>query len=231
MLSVAILCGGLGTRLYPLTRNIPKSLIPINGEPFITHQLRLLKSKGVERVVLCIGHLGYMIRANVGDGHQYGLQVEYSEAEPKGTAHAIRHALPLLGENFFVLYGDSYLTCDYAAIAKRYEQSILPVMMTVFRNRGRWETSNVELNTVNGNNDYILTYSKSRQTPRMQYVDYGLSVWLAGALNTSASDLTTIFEYLAEAGLLGAYEVTGERFYEAGSMAGIRDLEERLKRI
>lgn len=116
MLTVAILAGGLATRLRPITGTVPKSLLEVNGEPFVIHQLRLLQSKGVRRVVLCVGHLGEQVERAVGSGSALGVQVDYSFDGPvlRGTAGAIKNALPQLGEAFFVMYGDSYLPCDYA---------------------------------------------------------------------------------------------------------------------
>src|ERR1035438_10214495 len=115
MLPVAILAGGLATRLRPITETMPKALIEVNGEPFLAHQLRLLSSNGITRVVLCVGHRGSQIQDYAGDGGRFGLQVEYSFDGPRllGTAGAIRPALPLLGNAFHVLYGDSYLPCNY----------------------------------------------------------------------------------------------------------------------
>src|SRR5271165_5405998 len=122
MLPVAILCGGLATRLRPMTETIPKALIELNGEPFIAHQLRLLSSRGIKRAVLCVGYRGEMIEEFVGDGAPFGLHAEVLFDGPTllGTAGAVRRALPLLGENFFVLYGDSYLPCDYSAVASAF---------------------------------------------------------------------------------------------------------------
>src|ERR1700677_769141 len=165
MLSVAILAGGLATRLGALTEKTPKSLIPVAGEPFVAHQLRLLKRSGIQHVILCVGHLGEMIEDIVRDGDAFGLKVEYSYDGAKllGTAGAIKTALPKLGERFFVMYGDSYLTCDYAAIEQKFLQSGKPGLMTVFRNDGQWDTSNVEFE-----NGRILNYSKKNRTGRMQ---------------------------------------------------------------
>src|ERR1700680_2157820 len=122
MLPVAILAGGLATRLRPLTEALPKALVEINGEPFLAHQLRLLSRSGIDRVVLCAAYRGEQIREYAGDGRAFGLRVEYSFDGPQqlGTAGAIRRALPLLGDKFFVLYGDSYLPCDYAAIERTF---------------------------------------------------------------------------------------------------------------
>src|SRR5690349_15038367 len=118
MLPVAILAGGLATRLRPVSEKIPKCLIEINGEPFVAHQLRLLQRNGVRRVTMCVGYLGEMVREYAGNGERFGVELTYSFDGPalRGTAGAIQQALPLLGERFFVLYGDSYLPCDYAAV-------------------------------------------------------------------------------------------------------------------
>ena len=144
--TVAILAGGLATRLRPMTETVPKSLLEVNGEPFAVHQLRLLQSKGIRRVVFCVGHLGEMIEQTIGNGSTLGLQVDYSFDGPAllGTAGAVRKALPKLGDSFFVMYGDSYLPCDYAAIARQFQTAGVLGMMTVFRNEGKWDTSNVE---------------------------------------------------------------------------------------
>ena len=233
MLTVAILAGGLATRLRPITETVPKSLIEVNGEPFIAHQLRLLKCKGVQRVVLCVGHLGELVQRVIGDGSALGLQIEYSFDGPVllGTAGAIKNALAELGESFFVMYGDSYLPCDYAAIAQNFEaassrsRAVLG-MMTVFRNEGKWDTSNVEFEA-----GRILAYSKTNRTPRMDYIDYGLGVFRAQAFQGvqagKACDLVELYTVLLERNQLAAFEVR-ERFYEIGSAAGLRETAEFL---
>jgi NDP-sugar pyrophosphorylase family protein len=223
VLTVAILAGGLATRLRPITETIPKSLLEVNGEPFAVHQLRLLHSKGVRNVVLCVGHLGALIQNAIGNGDALGLQVDYSFDGPAllGTAGAIRKALPRLGDPFFVMYGDSYLPCDYAAIARSFESAGVLGMMTVFRNEGKWDTSNVEFEA-----GRILAYSKTYRTPRMRYIDYGLGVFRAEAFHAlpagKASDLTDLYTDLLQREQLAAFEVQ-ERFYEIGSPAGLRE--------
>ena len=174
MLPVAILAGGLATRLRPLTEKIPKALVEINGEPFIAHQLRLLESKGIRRIVLCLGYCGEMVRDLVRDGSRFGLAVDYSFDGPtlRGTAGAIHQALPVLDEAFFVLYGDSYLTCDYAAVAQAFHDQGKTGLMTVFQNEGHWDSSNVEFAA-----GRILAYDKKNPTPRMRSIDYGLGVF------------------------------------------------------
>jgi len=221
MLPVAILAGGLATRLGPLTETIPKSLIPIDGVPFVMHQLRLLQSSGIQHVILCVGHLGETIERAVGDGRAFGMKIEYSYdgATLLGTAGAIRTAVPILGEKFFVMYGDSYLACDYAAIEQEFLRRGKLGLMTVFRNDGQWDTSNVEFE-----DNRILAYSKKNRTPRMRYVDYGLGVLHAEAFaGTRATDLADVYAGLLDAGQLAAVEVH-ERFYEMGSPAGLKEM-------
>jgi NDP-sugar pyrophosphorylase family protein len=225
MLPVAILAGGLATRLGALTEKIPKSLLPVAGEPFVAHQLRLLQRSGVQRVILCVGYLGEMIERVIGDGRDFGMKVEYSYDGPqlRGTAGAIRGALPKLGESFFVMYGDSYLMCDYAAIEHDFLRSGKQGLMTVFRNDGQWDTSNVEF--VGG---HILAYSKKDRTERMRYIDYGLGAFRAEAFAKSqASDLADVYADLLRNDQLTAVEVH-QRFYEIGSSAGLHEMEEFL---
>lgn len=227
MLPVAILAGGLATRLGPLTQTVPKSLIPIDGEPFIVHQLRLLRNSGIQCVILCVGHLGNMIEEVIGDGRAFGLRVEYSYdgATLLGTAGAVRTALPKLGETFFVMYGDSYLPCDYAAIEQAFLRSGKRGLMTVFRNEGKWDASNVEFEA-----GRILRYSKKNRTMRMHHIDYGLGAFHAEAFaRTSAPDLADVYADLLQRDELAAVEVP-ERFYEIGSPAGLKEMTSFLSR-
>lgn len=223
MLPVAILAGGLATRLRPATEGVPKSLSAVNGEPFVAHQLRLLSANGIRRVVLCVGYLGEMVRDAVGDGSAFGVQVDYAFDGPVllGTAGAIKAALPKLGQSFFVMYGDSYLGCDYAAVAQEFLASGKLALMTVFRNEGQWDRSNVEFDA-----GRILAYSKKNRTPRMRHIDYGLGVLRAEAFDRvpggAAHDLAELYADLLRSGELAALEVR-ERFYEIGSPEGLAE--------
>ena len=223
-LPVAILAGGLAKRLRPLTEVIPKALVDVHGEPFIAHQLRLLSSNGIKRVILCVSYLGEIIQAAVGDGKRFGVEVEFSFDGPRllGTAGAIKKALPLLGESFYVLYGDSYLPCDYRMIQTAYEQSGRAALMTVFKNDGRWDRSNVEFR-----GGQIMSYDKKNQTPMMRHIDYGLGVFNQAAFGMVPGyqpyDLAMLYQNLLNQGELAAYEVS-ERFYEIGTFAGLEEM-------
>jgi len=228
MLPVTILAGGLGTRLRPIMDGIPKSLVMVRGEPFLAHQLRLLHGAGIRRVVLCVGHLAEMIRDFVGDGARFCLSVELSFEGPEllGTAGAIRRALPLLGDSFFVLYGDSYLPCRYLEVQEAFFQSGKPGLMTVFQNEDRWDASNVELE-----GGAVRAYDKVVKTPRMRHIDYGLGVFHRAVferLPERPYDLACVYQDLLKRGDLAALEVE-ERFYEIGAVEGLEMLAEFLR--
>jgi N-acetyl-alpha-D-muramate 1-phosphate uridylyltransferase len=230
VLTLALLAGGMATRLRPITEQIPKSLVELHGQPFIAHQLRLLESNGIRRVVVCVGFLGEMIRQAIGNGQKFGVQVEYSfDGETLlGTAGAIKRALPFLGDAFFVLYGDSYLACDYMSVEGHFRHSGKLALMTVFRNEGKWDTSNVEFE-----NGGIRAYSKKNRTPRMHYIDYGLGVFSAKAFEHIPAgepyDLAELYCRILESGQLAGMEVH-HRFYEIGSPEGLQETADFLAR-
>jgi NDP-sugar pyrophosphorylase family protein len=226
---VAILAGGLATRLRPITETIPKSLVEVCGEPFIAHQLRLLRSRGIEEVVLCIGYLGEQIEEVVGSGSAFGLHVRYSFDGKVllGTGGAVLRALDMLADDFFVLYGDSYLLCDYQAVLASFRASGLQGLMTVYRNDGRYDTSNVEYQA-----GMIRRYDKKTLTPTMRHIDYGLGVFrrssFADAPAGQKFDLASHFQNLLARGQLAGYEVA-ERFYEIGSISGLEELRQLMQ--
>jgi N-acetyl-alpha-D-muramate 1-phosphate uridylyltransferase len=230
MIPVAILAGGTATRLRPVSNTLPKSLVPVAGEPFISHQLRRLRRDGIERVVLCVGHLGKMIREFVGDGARFGLEVDYSFDGDRllGTGGALRQALPLLADTFFVLYGDSYLDIPFAPVLAAFRRSGAPVLMTIFRNEGRWDTSNVLFDGTR-----IVRHDKRAPTPDMQHIDYGLGIFtrqvLADRSPKVAFDLADVYADFAASGRLAGYEVT-QRFYEVGTPEGVAATDAYLRK-
>ena len=229
-LPVAILAGGLATRLRPITEKIPKSLVDVAGEPFLAHQLRLLHSRGIRKAVLCVGHLGEMIKRDFSDGAAFGMELKYSFDGPAllGTGGALRLALPLLGDAFFVLYGDSYLPVDYAAIEAAWHESGKDALMTVFQNEGAWDTSNVEFS-----DGGLLRYDKRDRTPAMRHIDYGLSIFKAHVFADRAIgekfELSDVQRDLVAQGRMAGYEVS-QRFYEVGSHSGLAELSALLSK-
>jgi NDP-sugar pyrophosphorylase family protein len=226
---VAILAGGLATRLRPITEKIPKALLEVGGQPFLTYQLRLLQSAGIRKAVLCVGYRGKMIQEQFGDGRQFGMELEYSFDGPDllGTGGALKKALPFLGEQFFVLYGDSYLPIDYTLPARAFASSGKLGLMTVFRNEGRWDASNVWFEA-----GVIKSYSKKQPDSEMKHIDYGLGLLRAAALLSwpegKPFDVADIYRDLIARNELAGYEVT-ERFYEIGSREGLAELDAKLR--
>lgn len=224
---VAILAGGLATRLRPITEKIPKSLVPVAGRPFLAHQLEMLHARGIRRVVLCIGFLGEMIQKEFGD-EAFGIKLDYSFDGPRllGTGGAIKRALLRLGPEFFILYGDSYLPIQYRPVADAFHRSGKSGLMTVYHNEGKYDTSNVVYR-----DGEIVVYDKKAKLPEMHHIDYGLSLFRASVFDAYAADqvfdLAEVMGKLVQEKQLAGYEVP-ERFYEMGSPSGLAELEQLL---
>ncbi len=229
MLPVAILAGGLATRMHPITKTIPKALVSVAGRPFVLWQLEYLRDQGVSRVVLCTGYRSAQIEQIVGDGSQFGVAVEYSDDGTTllGTGGALGKALPLLGSEFFVLYGDSFLPVSFSVVEQAYYDSDLLGLMTVYRNKSEWDTSNAVFN-----DGQVLEYNKTKPRHDMAYIDYGLGVLSKSVVEhycqEKVFDLANVYEALANARQLAGFEVF-ERFYEIGSPDGLAQTEEYLR--
>jgi len=228
-IQVVILAGGRATRLGELTKNRPKSLVEIQGKPFLAYQLELLKDHEISDIVLCIGHLGGQIRKAFGDGSNYGVHLTYSlEDEPLGTAGALKNAAPYLNDTFLVIYGDSYLLLDFMKIYAYFLTQQKLSLDTVFRNNDAFDASNIVIrdNMVEG-------YSKSEKTPDMVYIDCGAVIFHKEVLQLIPEDhfysLEELFLRLIEKEQLLAFEVK-ERFYEIGSPQGLKDFEAFIQR-
>jgi NDP-sugar pyrophosphorylase family protein len=227
---VAILAGGMATRLKPITEKVPKLLVEVAGEPFFNHQIRLLRQSGLTRLVLCVGYLGERVVELYGDGSKWGVEIAYSFDGPRllGTGGALIRALPQLGDAFYVLYGDSYLPIDYRAVGEAFLRSEKLGLMTVFENKGLYDTSNVWFQ-----GGAIRAYDKSDRLPTMRHIDYGLGVFRSAAFDgfprDEVVDLAQVQRALLERDQLAGFEIA-ERFYEIGSHAGLEELDRLLKK-
>jgi NDP-sugar pyrophosphorylase family protein len=223
---VCILAGGRGTRLGPLGDETPKPLITVAGRPFLVHQLALLAGHGATRVVLCVGFLGQQIEDALGSRFgDIALQYSYDGPALAGTLGAIRHALPLLGDRFLVLYGDTYLRIDYRGFASAWRASECPGGMAVLRNAGRWDTSNAVFRA-----GRVVRYDKFAPTVEMDWIDYGLGGLTASAVarvGAGETDLAVLYGALAQRGELFGFPAT-KRFYEIGTPAALRETERYL---
>lgn len=230
-----ILAGGLATRMRPITDIVPKSLIPIGQYPFIHYQLAFLAKKGVRKIVLSIGYKGQAIREFVGDGSRWGIVVHFvDEGEQlRGTGGAIRKCLEdgVLEEIFLVTYGDSFLPIDYSLIWNAFLDSGKEVLMTVYRNLGQWDTSNVIYR-----NGKVVLYDKrpEHRVPEMEYIDYGLLGMKRSIVEEfipslsgekQKVDLSNPLYSLVLSGRVAGHEVN-QRFYEIGSNNGLKEFTE-----
>ena len=220
---VCILAGGRGTRLGPRSREVPKPLLEVAGEPFLIHQLRLLAEHQVREVVICVGHLGEMIESRIGT-ERFGVRIAYSHDSPglDGTLGAIRRALPLLPGRFLVLYGDTYLRIDYQSVSRAWCASGLLALMVVLRNEGRWERSNALYE-----NDRVVAYEKQSPRSDMAWIDYGLGGLTAAAFDRVGDDegeLAVLYSALARSGQLFGYRAS-QRFFEIGTPAALEETE------
>jgi NDP-sugar pyrophosphorylase family protein len=227
---VAILAGGLAKRLKKNTFNKPKALIDIAGKPFISRQLSYLSNQNIKDIVICTAHLGNQIKDYVGDGSKYNLKVSYSDDGDKllGTGGSLKKASRILGENFFILYGDSFLPINFSLVEKAYFRQKKPALMTVFKNNDHGDKSNVYFK-----NKCVL-YNKKNPQKNMNYIDYGLNVVKRTIFYNFPSnkmfDLSDVFEDLSKKNLLAGLEIY-ERFYEIGSINGLNDTIDFFKKM
>ncbi len=226
-----VLAGGLGTRMRPFTETLAKSMLPAAGKPFVHYQLNWLAAEGVTDVVYSIGYRGGTIRDYVGDGSRWGIHAVFVDEGDRllGTAGALRLAFDqgVLDPTFAVLYGDSYLRVSLPAMWDSFLESGHPALMTVLRNEGRWDRSNVIYR-----DGQVMLYDKNAVEPRpqsMQYIDYGISILRRALIEQQVppgerSDLAPLLNRLSSEGRLSGFEAI-ERFYEIGSPQGLQDFE------
>jgi MurNAc alpha-1-phosphate uridylyltransferase len=228
-MQIVVLAGGLATRMRPETEQIPKSLLQVNGRPFVDWQLDRFAASGARSVVMCVGYLGEQIETHVRRALDRGLVVSYSYDGEQlvGTGGALRRALARLEDELVVTYGDSYLPFDYAApLADLRAHPEADATMSVYRNRGAFGPSNVALD-----GDWVTRYEKGGRAAELDCIDYGAIALrrsvLQGIADGAVWGLEALWGKLARQRKLRAF-VAPERFYEVGSPEGRRDLEHRL---
>lgn len=231
---IAILAGGLATRLQSLTLDVPKAMAPVAGRPFCAWHLEQLHRQGFREIVYLIGAKGDQLRDYVGDGERFGLKVSYVDDGPilLGTGGSVRQVLDLPDrhERFFVTYGDTFLTYDPAGVVETLDRMKTSAVMTVLRNEGRWDTSNIVVN-----HGMVQRYEKNAaDCAGMHWIDYGAMLLHRRALEDrpagEAFDLSAQLGALVEAQEVAAYEVT-ERFYEIGTPQALAEADAHFRSL
>jgi NDP-sugar pyrophosphorylase family protein len=221
---MVILCGGLATRLGDLAKNIPKSMIEINGKPFLEYQIENVKKRGIKDIILCVGHLSEKIEGYFGDGEKLGVNIQYSYDGDKqlGPIGALKNAESLLDDEFFVMYGDSYLTIDFQKVYNFFIKHDKPACMVVYKNYDKYDKSNLIVK-----DNIVIGYGDKERTEEMIYIDYGTSLLTKKLLKKLPKNTfyTTgeFFGSLIENNELLAFEST-ERFYHIGNPESLEEL-------
>ena len=227
-----ILAGGLGTRLAPITDTTPKALVQVKGRPFIEYQLELLQRRGITDVLILTGHLGDQIESTLGSGEALGLRLTYSrESSPLGTAGALVTATQLLPEEFFLVYGDSYLDLDYQALAKTFRSQRRPDpagLMVVSNALGPDDIGNVKLDRTGSR---VVSYSKGAGGD-YTYLDAGVLLFTKSIImfiprGAHAMLEECVYPRMAQEGRLIASS-TRAKFYDIGTSERLNVFERSL---
>jgi NDP-sugar pyrophosphorylase family protein len=227
MYQIVVLAGGYGTRLEHLTKKIPKAMIKINSKPFLYYLLNQLNSQGFKNVILCTGYLGNQIKKYVRDGKKFNLNIKYSVEKKKllGTAGCIKKALPLLSNNFFVIYGDTFLPIKFNKIQEAYVKKKAKALITIYKNKNKYDNSNISLNKGN------VYYEKNSKNKNMNYIDYGLIIFnkkvVKSPMFNKNSDLSNVLNILSKKKQL-KHTIIKKRFYEIGSFNGLKEAKKVL---
>ena len=218
-----VLAGGRASRMLPLTRDLPKCLLPVGGRPFLEWPLRGLRAQGIDRVHLCLGYQSAMVEHWLRTAPVPGLNIAWtSETSPLGTGGALQFAVPHLDKRVAVLFGDSYSEVRLGPLWRRWSESHTDAGMVVLRNDNRWVPSNVTIG------DGLVTgYRKHGLIPGVEHVDFGVLFLETRCLKKPRSgswDLADLFHALIRRRQLAALEIT-QRFYEIGSPDGYREMQ------
>ncbi len=172
-----ILCGGIGTRLRPLTNNCPKPMVLANGRPFVTYLIDLLKKNNIKEVILLLGYLPKKFRVYFGDGSKFGISIKYSVSNiDDETGIRLKKAVNLLDDHFFLLYGDNYWPFSLKKMINFYKSKGVFATTTVYNNKDGYGEYGYENNICVGKNGRVLFYDKTRQNSRLNGVDIGFFI-------------------------------------------------------
>ena len=205
---VAILCGGFGTRLGDLTREVPKPMLSIGGRPYLERVIESFAERGLEEIVMLTGHLAHAIEDHFGDGERFGVSIAYSrESEPLGTGGALREARALLGDRFLLTFGDVLRRFDYDRFVQQHIGNCLAVYP-------RLTIGNADVEAGD-----LVRFDK--HAPELPYLDAGFAVMLSSTIDLlpdkgPCSFEEIVYANLAEHGGIEA-EIVDHQFFDIGT--------------
>ena len=232
-MQAVILAGGLATKLRPVTEKMPKSMILVDGKPFLVHLLGLLKNNGIYDIVLCIGYLGGQVEDYFGDGSKFGVRIRYSkeEGELLGTGGALKQAERLLNDRFLMINGDTYLPIDYRNVERFFLDSEKKSLMVVYHDK---ESKTRVKNNVELDEDLrVIKYEKEGSDSKLKYIDAGTSLFKRETISLieegrPVSLEKEVFPTLIRQREMIAY-IADQRFYDIGTFDGLRAFETFLR--
>jgi NDP-sugar pyrophosphorylase family protein len=228
-MQAVILAGGLGTRMRPLTETIPKPMLPVLGKPFLYHQIELLRSHRIRRILLLVAYLGEEIERFFSDGSHLGVRIEYSyEPSPIGTGGALKNAEARLDSEFMLLNGDTYLDIDYQGLISAYRACRCEALIVAFENKENRMAGNLAL-AVDGS---VTAYSK-KDSAGLTHVDAGVIILDKSILQLIPAEKACsleeeIYPTLIRTGKMRAWP-TSQVFIDIGSPEGLRSLARQVK--
>jgi NDP-sugar pyrophosphorylase family protein len=230
-MQVAVLAGGLGTRLRPITDRLPKCMTPVGDKPFLYYLLQLFKEKGTDEVILCTGYLGEQIEEYFGNGKNMGLRLLYSRENGclLGTGGALKLAEPILHDSLLVVNGDTYLNIDYKTIYEDFNMSKAQALIVA----SQCPTDTCGDLAVDDNFN-VTAYDKTNPVGK-DYVNagvMGLKRDILAEVNPAqvVSLEADIFPNLISRGDVRAC-ITAKQFYDIGSFSGLGIFERTIKEI
>lgn len=228
-MQIVILAGGKGTRLSPLTYQVPKPLVRIHSKPFLQFQLELIKSFGFNEVLLLVSYLGNQIEEYFGNGLNFGLKIKYSyEENPLGTGGALKNAEDEIAEEFLLLNGDTFLPIDYGELIRYFHKFNKIGVLVAYNNSEKVAPNNIAIEKSN-----LITHYNKRDSKGMTHIDAGAMVFKKDVLDlipkSQISSLEEeIFHKLIRRKELLAFPIN-ERFYDMGNFKELEIIREVLR--
>jgi D-glycero-D-manno-heptose 1,7-bisphosphate phosphatase len=214
-----ILAGGRGERLRPFTDIRPKPMLEIHGKPFLEHNIEMLREQGFERVLLLLGYLPEVVQDYFGDGHRWGLKIEYSITPVEdNTGLRLKKAAHLLDECFLLLYCDNYWPMRMEQMWKRFVEAQAPAMLTIYSNKDGYTKDSLRVDS----DGFVSVFDKQRRAPDLKGVEISYGIFrkelVTGLPEDNISFEETLYPVLAQQHQLAAY-VTHHRYYSVGGIA------------